>query len=162
MMMLRPSEENGAFRPPEERPIGSGDRIIIYVAVEFERYWAEAVRTVTFADASFRETLPEPVKMLYGNILQEMKIGKRMSQLHRETTAKIAKAGFKEIPGYGMGQGIGLSLKELPLVAGEDRTRLAGGMCLSLRLGVRDKETGAAMTGETLSFSKAGPGVLTR
>jgi Xaa-Pro aminopeptidase len=74
----------------------------------------------------------------------------------------IARAGFEEISGYGMGQGMGLSLKELPLIAKEDRTLLADGMCLSLRLGVRDKETGAAMTGETICLSKAGPVVLTR
>jgi Xaa-Pro aminopeptidase len=76
--------------------------------------------------------------------------------------AKIAKAKFKEIAGYGMGQGIGLGLKELPLIAREDRTLLADGMCLSLRLGVRDKEPGAAMTGETICLSKGGPVVLTR
>ena len=162
MMILKPSEKNGAFRPPEERPIGSGDRMIVYAAVEFERYWAAAVRTVTFTDASFRETLPEPVKALYEKILQGMNIGKTMSQLHRETTAKIAKARFEEISGYGMGQGIGLSLKELPLIAKEDRTVLADGMCLSLRLGIRDKELGAAMIGDTIYISKAGPGVLTR
>jgi Xaa-Pro aminopeptidase len=162
MMILKPSEKNGAFRPPEERPIGSGDRMIVYAAVEFERYWAAAVRTVTFTDASFRETLPEPVKALYEKILQGMNIGKTMSQLHRETTTKIAKAKFEEISGYGMGQGIGLSLKELPLIAKEDRTVLADGMCLSLRLGIRDKELGAAMIGDTIYISKAGPGVLTR
>ena len=162
MMILKPSEENGAFRPPEERPIRSGDRIIIYLAVEFERYWAEAVRTFTFADSSFKETLPDHVKTLYENILQGMKIGKRMSQLHRETMAKIAKAKLKEISGYGMGQGIGLSLKELPLIAKEDRTILADGMCLSLRLGIRDKELGVVMTGDTIYLSSKGPEVLTR
>jgi Xaa-Pro aminopeptidase len=162
MMILKPSEKDGAFSPLEERPIGSGERVIIYVAVEFERYWAEAVRTVTFADASFKETLPEPVRTLYENILQGTKIGKRTSQLYRDATAKIAKAGFKEISDYGMGQGIGLGLKELPVIAKEDRTLLADGMCLSLRLGIRDKETGGTMTGETIYFSKAGPVVLTR
>ena len=162
MMILKPSDENGAFRPLEERPIRPGDKIIIYLAVAFERYWAEAVRTITFTDASFRETLPEPVRTLYENILQGTKIGKRTSHLYRDAMAKIAKAKFEEIAGYGMGQGIGLGLKELPLIAREDRTLLADGMCLSLRLGVRDKEPGAAMTGETIFLSKAGPVVLTR
>jgi Xaa-Pro aminopeptidase len=162
MMILKPSDKNGAFRPPEERPIRSGDRLIIYLAVEFERYWAEAVRTVTFADVSFQETLPDPVKTLYENILQGMKIGKKISQLHRETMAKIAKAKFEEISDYGVGQGIGLSLKELPLIAKEDRNILADGMCLSLRVGIRDKEVGAAMIGDTIYSSKAGPEAVTR
>jgi Xaa-Pro aminopeptidase len=162
MMILKPSDKNGAFRPPEERPIRSGDRLIIYLAVEFERYWAEAVRTVTFADVSFQETLPDPVKTLYENILQGMKIGKKISQLYRETMAKIAKVKFEEISDYGVGQGIGLSLKELPLIAKEDRNILADGMCLSLRVGIRDKEVGAAMIGDTIYSSKAGPEAVTR
>ena len=162
MMILKPSDENGAFRPPEERPIRPGDKIIIYLAVAFERYWAEAVRTITFTDASFRETLPDPVKTLYETIRQGMTIGKKVSQIYRDAMVKIAKTKFEEISDYGMGQGIGLSLKELPLIAKEDRTLLADGMCLSLRLGIRDKETGAVMTGETICLSKAGPVVLTR
>lgn len=162
MMVLKPSDKNGAFRPPEERPLRPGDKIVIYLAVEFERYWAEAVRTVAFTDASFSEILPDPAKTFYENILRGMKIGKRMSQLYRDAMAMIARAGFEEISGYGMGQGIGLSLKELPLIAREDRTLLADGMCVSLRLGIRDRETGAAMTGETICLSKAGTIVLTR
>jgi Xaa-Pro dipeptidase len=162
MMIAKPSEENGAFRPPEERPIRSGDRMIIYLAVEFERYWAEAVRTSTLKESTFAEIQPDTVKTLYENILQGMKIGKRMSQFYRETRAKIAKVKFEEISGYGMGQGIGLGLKELPLIAKEDRNILADGMCLSLRLGIRDKELGSAMIGDTIYLSSKGPEVLTR
>ena len=62
MMIAKPLEERWAFRPPEERPIRSGDRMIIYLAVEFERYWAEAVRTFTVKDSSFVETQPEQCK----------------------------------------------------------------------------------------------------
>jgi Xaa-Pro aminopeptidase len=162
MMILKPFEKDGAFRPPEERPISSGDRIIIYVAVEFERYWAEAVRTFVLKESAFAEIQPETVKALYETILQGMKIGKRVSQFYREAVAKMAKAKFEEISGYGMGQGIGLSLKELPLISKEDRSILVDGMCLSLRLGIRAKELGAAMIGDTIYLSSKGPEVLTR
>jgi len=161
-MILKPSEKNGAFRPTEERPIKSGDWMIIYVAVEFERYWAEAVRTFAVKESAFAEIQHETVKTLYENILQGMKIRKRMSQFYKETRAKIAKAKFEEISDYGMGQGIGLSVKELPLIAKEDRTILADGMCLSLRLGIRGKELGTIMIGDTIYLSKAGPEVVTR
>jgi Xaa-Pro aminopeptidase len=162
MMILKPSEKNEAFRPPEERIIRSGDWMIIYVAVEFERYWADAVRTFAFKESAFAEIQPGTVKTLYENILQGMKIRKRMSQFYRETRAKVAKARFEEILDYGMGQGIGLSLKELPLIAKEDRTLLADGICLFLRLGIRDKELGTIMVGDTIYLSKAGPEVVTR
>ena len=162
MMILKPLEERGAFRPPEERSLRPGESVIIYLAVEFERYWAEAARTFTFKDSSFIETSPEDVKALYEKVVEGMKPGKRISQFYRETMAKSARANVEHIPDYGLGQGIGLSSKELPVLAQGDRTVLDEGMCFSLRLGIRDKELGTIMTGNTIYLSKRGAEVLTR
>ena len=76
--------------------------------------------------------------------------------------SKVAKANVEHIPDYGLGQGIGLSPKELPVIAKGDRTVLDEGMCFSLRLGIRGKELGTIMTGNTIYLSKRGAEVLTR
>jgi Xaa-Pro aminopeptidase len=162
MMIAKPLEERDAFRPPEERPLRPGDRLIVYLAIEFERYWAEAVRTFTFKDSSFIETYPEHVKIVYEKMAEGMKVGKRISQFHRETTAKIVKANVEYVPDYGFGQGIGLSLKELPVIGKGDRNILDEGMCFSLRLDIRDKKIGRMMAGNTIYLSKRGAEVLTR
>ena len=69
-----------------------------------------------------------------------MKLGKRISQFYRETVGQSAKAKLVYIPDYGLGQGIGLSPKEVPVLAQGDRTVLSEGMCFSLRLDIRHKE----------------------
>jgi Xaa-Pro aminopeptidase len=162
MMIAKPLEERWAFRPPEERPLRSGENVIIHISIEFERYWAEGARTFSVRDSSFVETEPEGVKTLYETIVKGMNIGKKMSQFYRETMNLIKKGNFEYIPDYGLGQGIGLSPKELPVIAKEDRNILDKGMCFSLRLGIRDQEMGGIMIGNTIYLSKKGPEVLTR
>jgi Xaa-Pro aminopeptidase len=162
MMIAKPLEERWAFKPPTENPLRSEEKVIIYLAVEFERYWAEAVRTFNVIDSSFVETQPESVKTLYEKIMEGIKSRKKVSQFYRETMAKIKKANFDTLHDYGLGQGIGLSLKEFPVTAKEDRNILDQGMCLSLRLGVCNKEMGPIMIGNTIHLSRKGPEVLTR
>ena len=64
--------------------------------------------------------------------------------------------------GYGLGRGIGLSLNEWPLIDPGAKEELKEGMCLTLRLAVKDGTGGAVMIGNTLSLSKTGVEVLTR
>jgi len=162
MMIAKPLEERWAFKPPEENLLRSEDKVIIYLAVEFERYWAEAARTFSVRDSSLVETQPEKVKTLYETILKGISTGKKVSQFYRETMAKIKKANFDFIPDYGLGQGMGLSPKESPVIAKEDRNILHQGMCFSLCLGVRNKEMGPLIIGNTIYLSKKGAEVLTR
>ncbi len=162
MMIAKPLEERWAFKPPEEKPLRSEDKVIIYLAIEFERYWAEAARTFSVRDSSFVEIQPEGIKTLYETIMEGMSTGKKISQFYKETMAKIKKGHFDFIPEYGLGQGIGLSPKEFPVIVKEDRNIFSQGMCFSLRLGIRDKETGPIMIGNTIYLSKKGPEVLTR
>lgn len=161
MMIAKPVEERWAFKPPEEKPLRPEDRVIIYLAIEFERYWAEAVRTFHIRDSSFIDTQPEEVKTVYDTIMEGIKTGKKVSQFYRETLAKIKKAKFDIFPDYGIGQGMGLSPKEFPVLRKEDRSILHQGMCFSLRLGVTNKMIGPTMIGHTLSLSRKGVDVLT-
>ncbi len=162
MMIAKPLEERWAFKPPKENPLRPEEKVIIYLAVAFERYWAEAARTFSVRDSSFVETQPEEVKVLYEAIVEGISTGKKTSQFYRETMAKIKKANFDFIPDYGLGQGIGLSPKEFPVIAKEGQSIFNQGICFSLRLGVRNKEMGSLMIGNTIYLSKKGAEVLTR
>ena len=71
------------------------------------------------------------------------------------------QCGVDHIDEYGLAQGIGLSLNEWPRFDGEASGNLEEGMCLSLRLGVKDKTRGALMLGNTLHVSKTGVDILT-
>ncbi len=162
MMIARPLKERWAFKPPEESLLRSEDRIIIYLAIAFERYWAEATRTFSVRDSSLVETQPEEVKRVYETILKGISTGKKVSEFYRETMARIKKANFEFIPDYGLGRGIGLSLREFPILDTNNRNVLTQGTCFSLCLGVRNREMGPLMVGNTIYLSRKGPQVLTR
>ena len=161
ILMARPKDAPWAFRPPEDSPIAPGDRVIIYFAVEYERYWSEAVRTFAVKDSFFEELKPAKTAELYGEILDGIRTGKPVAEFYKEALAKIGASKVDYIPEYGFGQGIGLSLQEFPLISEGEESLLREGMCLTLRLAVQDKATGAVMVGNTIQITKDGREVLT-
>ncbi len=162
MMIARPMEKEWAFKPPEEKIFYPEEKIIIYISVEFERYWAEAIRTFTIRDSSFEEIQPDEVNTLYDSIVGGMVYGKRISQFYKEALAKIKEANFEFVSDYGLGNGIGLGPKEFPMIDGEGRNVLMQGMCLSLRIGVYNKYLGPVMVGDTFHITKKGLKLLTQ
>ncbi len=162
MMIAIPSEDRWAFRPPEEKPLRSGTTLVIDLGVEFERYWAEAIRTFTIQNASFVETQAEVLKTLGETVMEGMKAGARASQVYKRAMTEMKKAKSEILLDDGLGGGIGLSPNEPPAITQEDRTVLTPGICLSLRLGVQNKEIGTLMTGDTIYLSRKGAEALTR
>jgi Xaa-Pro aminopeptidase len=162
MMIAYPSDKKWAFMPPEGRPIAAGDTVIINLSVEFERYWAEAVRTFSFRESRFTESRPELMNKLAADIRGCLQSGKSTSQFTKEAMEKIASSKQEYIPEYGLGMGIGLSPHEYPMLAQSDHTVLGAGMAFSFRLGFSDKALGAIMDGDTLLLSKKGYEILTR
>lgn len=162
MLIAKPMDPQWALRPTEDIQISSGDSVIIYLAVEFERYWSEGIRTFVVKDSSFVDVKPENVMALYDQMTSGLKPGKQLSQFYKETIGKIRKSRVHSIPQYGLGQGIGLSLQEFPEITEGERSLLKEGMCLTLRLSIQDSEKGAVMVGHTVHVSKNGPEVLTK
>jgi Xaa-Pro dipeptidase len=162
ILIARPNEEGCALRPCEDSSLSADEPVILYLAVEFERYWAEAVRTYVYEKDSFIETDPEFVRTLYHRVVAGLHVGKEVSLFCSEVSALAASAYVHIHSEYGLGQGIGLSLRERPFLSKTETSRFQEGMCLSLRLAVKGDETGLAMTGETIYLSPDGPEVLTR
>jgi len=162
MMIAKPGEKTWAFRPAEEAALLTGETVIIYLAVEFERYWTEAVRTFVMKEGSLVPVKRENVEALYEKAIQVFRPGKTASQFHKEVITLVRKDKGETIPDYGLGQGIGLSPREAPLLSGEDKTPLKEGMCVTFRLLVKDDERGAIMAGDTFHLTRHGQEMLTR
>jgi Xaa-Pro aminopeptidase len=161
MMIARPTGEKWAFHPSEAGEISPGETLILYLAVEFERYWAEAIRTFVVKEGAFERVEQQAFQALYEKVRQAIRPGKTVSQFYKETIEDIHRSHFEFIPDYGFGEGIGLSPKEFPLISGDVKVALMEGMCFTLRLGMSDRELGAMMLGNTLHLMKKGPEVLT-
>jgi Xaa-Pro aminopeptidase len=161
ILLARPKHADWALRPAENVSIPSGDRVIVYLAASFERYWAEGVRTFIAGNSGFSEVNDEKANELYQQIMVAVKPGKSVAQFYKETMDAIRQKEIGYVPDYGLGHGIGLSSQEPPFFDDKDTNRFAEGMCFVLRLAIRDQERGAIMTGNTICLSEAGTEVLT-
>ncbi len=159
-MLFGRSGEKKRLRPPENRSIGQGHALIINAAVEFERYWAEAVKTFMVKEDSFSE-IASDATAVYGRAVDAIKPGRTVSRLYKDLLEDARRSGLELLSDYGLGGGIGLSLNELPVINEKGAQKLKEGMCLSLRLAVKDKTYGSTMFGNTLLVRKNGAEVLT-
>lgn len=161
MLIATPRDGSWRLRPPEGAVMPVEGAVLVYVACEFERYWAEAARTLTISPPSFAAGKIEGPAAVYEHALEGVRSGKNVSQLHGEIVKAANEGGFSLALEYGLGEGVGLSLHEPPVISSEDAGMLQEGMCLSLRLTGNSKETGAAIIGNTLIIEKEGAKVVT-
>jgi len=154
------SEGKWSLRPVEGRKIESGLSVIIYIAVEFERYWAEAARTFVAGESSFSEMSGE-TSALYTQVLSVVKPKMSVSGIFAEVRNRVQESGFDLVADYGLGGGIGLSLNESPVITEKGKEKLKEGMCLSLRAAAKEKSGRLVMMGNTLIVGKDGAEVVT-
>ncbi len=152
----RPGKTPWSMRPSGNSLLEPGGVLILYLAVAYERYWSEGIKTLRVEQKAF--SLPNPARLesLYKRSIECLQPGKAISQSCKDIRDEIQKSGADVIDDYGLGQGIGLSLKERPFLREDAKGALEEGMCLSLRLGIRDQKMGALMMGNTFRVSKTG------
>lgn len=157
----KPGTPRWAMRPSEDGVFEPGGVFIVYLAVAYERYWAEGIRT--FRAEQNALSSPDLAKLgaLYERSIECLQPGKAVSQCCREVRDAIQQAGADVIDDYGLGQGIGLSLKERPFLREEAEDTLAEGMCFTLRLCVKDQAMGDVMLGHTFCVCHGGVECLT-
>jgi Xaa-Pro aminopeptidase len=162
MLIARPGQPGWSFRPADSTTLTEGDNVVLCLAVEFERYWAEAIRTFTFKAGSFvEETSPGGIISGFRQLCTAMKPGVTMSSLCREAVALMGQKGFEVLGPYGLGNGIGLGLQEAPLLTEQSPGELKEGMVLSLRVASADSDKSCSMVGNTVLVTSAGGVVLT-
>lgn len=161
VLIAKPQQARWALRLPEDVTINTEQSVILYVALAFERYWSEGIRSFCVRDASFEEPGLEHIQALYGRLKDRMKPGNALSHCYSDAIAQIKKSNVEHIPDYGLGHGIGLNLQELPEIAAGESRQLREGMCLTLRLALKDATMGAVMVGNTLRVSEKGAELLT-
>ena len=159
-LLFAVANQKEGLRPAENRRIEPGEVFIFYAAVEFERYWAEGIRTFAAGEASFSE-LTSDAPTVYGRALETVKTGSTVARVYKAIVDEAALAGLQPLLDYGFGNGIGLSLNESPVITERGGQRLKEGMCLALRLAARDEIYGRVMLGNTLIVGKDGTEVVT-
>ena len=162
LLIGRTSEKNWALRPAEDLPLTVGERVVIYLSVEYERYWAEGIRTFVVQPPRLVPVKSETGDKLVAQILGKLGSGKKTAQAYKAIVSELDKSGVKYSTQYGLGAGIGLSMQEMPVIASNDASTLKSGMCLTLRVAFQDQAVGDMMIGNTVFLSKEGPEILTK
>jgi Xaa-Pro aminopeptidase len=161
VLLAKPQDAAWALRPAAAAPISPGEAVIVYVAASFERYWAEGIRTFIAERTSLAEADDEKANELYQRVAAVMQPGKPTAQFYKDADKETGRNAVARTPIHGLANGIGLGLKEFPVISGKETGQLAEGMCFALRIAVQDQKMGALMTGNTIYLSEKGPEVLT-
>ena len=157
----RPGQEDWALHPAGEDSLNKNGALIIVLALVYERYWSEAVRTFRVEGNALAVPDLKASEALYRELTDCVLPGKPVSKCYQDLMAKIEAGDGDYIPEYGLGRGIGLSPGEWPLLEHEATVDLERGMCLTLRLCMRDETLGSIMMGNTIAVTEKGIEVLT-
>jgi Xaa-Pro aminopeptidase len=161
MLIARPGQTDSSFRPADSAPVAEGEKIVFYLAVEFERYWAEAIRTFVSRGASFVEEEGEGPLAYLRQLCAAMKPGVTISSFCRDASALMGQKGIEALDPCGLGNGIGLGLEEAPLLKEQSPGELNEGMVLSLRVASADSGKLCSMVGNTVLVGREGGLILT-
>lgn len=137
------------LRPVYDYTIGPGDIVLVYLAVQNQRYWAEAART--FAIGS-----PQPGALeAFARCKQALEAMRKLcrpggAMADVESAARAALGDLAEAAmSYGLGGGIGLDQAEGSQITFGATTLLQEGQTITLRV-IGHGATGGAAIGETL------------
>jgi Xaa-Pro dipeptidase len=157
MLLATPGQTGLTFRPTDNRPLEEDGKVVIYLAVEFERYWAASARTFIFKAGSFVDEKGGESLAASLELCKTLKSGASISDL----SVLLGGRGVDALRPYGLGSGIGLGLNEAPFLEKETPSELREGMVLSLRVAIpRNDETYSVM-GNTFLVDRDGGLILT-
>lgn len=155
LLIGKPLESEWSLRPVEDVAIRNGEKIILHVVACRERYWAEAMRTYLVgsgglnlcngaADASFQ------------SLMARLKPGQTAAEYARTALARMGPSHAALIEEYGLGNGIGITWKEPPILSSEDQTTIEPGMCIALRAAAADRQEALVLRSDTVVVEKDG------
>jgi len=132
------------LHPVDESVVVDGDCILLYCAVQKQRYWAEAARTFVLGAA------PAALRALYHRadaalqtMIRSARAGASVGSLVESARSLLDEGSSAEI--YGLGNGIGLDLEEAPALRAGGSERLQTDMILALRVVLHAQDHGAAV-----------------
>jgi Xaa-Pro dipeptidase len=157
MLLAKPGPDSLTFRPTTDKPLKEDGKVVVYLAVERERYWAEAIRTFTFKDGSFVEEKKGESSAAFVKLCKTLKPGVKVSDLCQEV---LAGKGADILRSYGPGNGIGLGLNEAPFLRDGNDEVLKQGMVLSLRTVIPGSNGGYDLVGNTILVTGGGGSIL--
>jgi Xaa-Pro aminopeptidase len=157
------------LRPPSfKRAGGIGDHWAVYLAVQHERYWAEAGRTYMLSADENRRNAYAKAEDVVRHMADSLKPGNNVAVIDgiaRNELEEFYAAALQ----YGLGQGIGLNQWEAPFLSADDALEVGApavdaatlneGMTLALRVSF-ESEGKLFIYGNSYEVTNSGPRCL--
>ena len=133
------------LRPPDDRVLADGDVVLLFVAAEVQRYWAEAAQTLVLGNVppGVRELVNKASRAV-GAMETASRAGTPVRTI-AEAARSVLGAGvlWDSACAYGLGHGIGLDIDLPPTIALDSTETLDREVILSLHVVLRDGPYGA-------------------
>lgn len=148
-----------SLRPVDDRVLAAGDPVLIYIAVQHQRYWAEAARTYVLGapDARLVELHAKAVRALDA-MAASSRAGAQIGSIAASARTALGEA-HATAQSYGLGNGIGLDVNEAPAISGASGARYVEGSTVALRVLAHAGGSGVAVA-RTLQIGSAGAACL--
>ena len=136
-----------ALRPLEDHELRDGDIVMVYVAAEAQRYWAEEARTFVLGIASPNlRRLASRAMAALDAMTERASAGNSVGALASAADIALDAAHLRDAAGgYGYGSGVGLDLAEAPFIARDGDERLPERGALALRVIAHENGAGIAL-----------------
>ena len=152
-----------ALRPLEDHELREGEVVMVYLAAEVQRYWAEEARTFVLGAASANmRRLADRATAALDAMTDLAAAGVAVDQIARAADAALETDHLRlSACGYGYGSGIGLDAGEAPCITGESGDLLPARAALALRVVAHETGAGIALA-RTLHLRDDGKQVFGR
>ncbi len=155
VLLARPSEPAWAFRPAQESTLAESETVIILLRASWERYWAEVIRTYQVRAGSLHL-----VDARFHSVLRYLNPGRTVSEFVRSARDAMGLSCTALVEEYGLGNGIGVSPVEPPVLSAVNDAMIQPGMCFAIRLALSDSSGGFVMRGDTIAVTPRGAQIL--
>jgi Xaa-Pro aminopeptidase len=147
---------------PTDRPIGSGDTVVIDMGARFNGYCSDLTRTLLMGktDGTLREIYDIVLRAQIAAI-EGAKSGMDAVQADQLARSIIEQAGYADAFGHGLGHGVGLAVHELPTLGPGASGSLADGMVFTIEPGIYLPGQGGVRIEDMVVLEKGTARVLT-
>ena len=133
---------SAALRPVDDRTLKDGDTVMIYCAVQNQRYWGEAAQTYCIGAPSAKlQALHAKARSALDRMAAAIKPGVAVGDV-----ADAAQVGDTSALSYGLGNAIGLDAQEGVVLATGAAAPVEGDTVIALRVILHSEDGGVAVS----------------
>jgi Xaa-Pro aminopeptidase len=136
-IMVASGKQTGlSMRPADDRVLTAGDMVMLYVAAEVQRYWAEGARTFVLGTASdAMRDLAARCSGALASMRDAIRPGVAAQTLAQAADRALGDEKLRTAArAYGYGNGIGLDAEEAPMIAPDCSDAIANNAALALQM----------------------------